>query len=91
VNFGKPWKISVGEWDAFVRDNGDYLIRAQVGESKQTICRFNLQTGEIAMPLKAEQAGALERMLERSQKQSAPDKQANLNQKASATSSIQLF
>lgn len=52
---GNPWRINVGEWDAYVYANGNCLLRAQVGESKQTVCRFNLHTGEVAMPLKAEQ------------------------------------
>ncbi len=90
LNSGKPWKISVGEWDAFVRDNGDCLVRAHVGENKQTICRFNLQTGEIAMPLKAEQAQELEKMLERSQQQSSSAKQVNLSHQANGIAPIQL-
>lgn len=90
INSDKPWKISVGEWDAFVRDNGDCLLRAQVGESKQTICRFNLQTGEIVMPLKAEQAEELERMLERSQQQSSSARQVNLSHQANGIAPIQL-
>jgi hypothetical protein len=90
LNSGKLWKINVGEWDAFVRDNGDCLLRARVGESKQTICRFNLQTGEIVMPLKAEQANELERMLERSQQQSSSARQVSLSHQANGTAPIQL-
>jgi hypothetical protein len=66
VNSGKPWKIDIGEWNAYVRDNGDCLVRADVGEGKQTVCRFNLHTGEVVVPLNAERVNELKKMLGRS-------------------------
>ena len=73
-----------------MRDNGDCLVRADVGEGKQTVCRFNLHTGEVAVPLNAERADELRKMLERSQELSVVTKRSNLIHQKSALRSVQL-
>lgn len=90
VNSGKSWKIDIGEWNAYVRDNGDCLVRASVGEGKQTVCRFNLHTGEVAVPLNAERANELERMLEQSQELSVATNRSNLVHQKEGGQSVQL-
>ncbi|MEP0874029.1 hypothetical protein NDA01_30465 [Trichocoleus desertorum AS-A10] len=65
-------QFKLGEqWMAYVQPTGDFIIR---NESKQTICRGNLHTGDETVPLAEEYADELERMLLKQERSPQPDR-----------------
>lgn len=54
-------QFRVGDkWTAYVQPTGDFIVR---NETRRTICRGNLHTGEETVPLPVDAAAELGRML----------------------------